>query len=643
MRHTKSDWEFSVTWKDGSINWVMLYELKQSNPIELADYIVNNKLEEEEAFTWWLPYVRKKRKTIIAKSNSKYWQRSYKYGIRVPKSVEEALDIDKEEGNTFWADAIEKEMKKIRPSFQLYTGDTNDLIGYQEITTHFIFDIKLGENFRRKARLVADGHKTETPRAVTYSSVVSRDSVRICLLIAALNDLDILSADVENAYLTAPCREKCWTIGGKEFGSNQGKPFIITKALYGLKSSGAAFRALLAETLDGMGFKSSHADPDVWLRPAVKPDGEKYYEYILVYVDDILTMSCDPKGPMEEIQRGFKFKNDEIKEPSIYLGTKLERKSLNGKKTWTMSSLDYVKFSVENVEKQLKRKNMKFPANATTPMSSNFLPELDDSEELNAEDQTFYQELIGILRWATEIGRVDILTEISLLSSYQASPRRGHLEQVIHFFAFLKKHPKLTLYFDAQEPRMDPSLFVGSTAAEFKEMYRDAHEELPKHMPGPRGRKVTTTAYVDASHTSNRKTRRSHSGFIIFVNRAPIIWHSKSQKTVESSTFSSEFIAMKSCVESITALRYKLRMFGVPVEEPTNVLCDNISVVNNSSKIESTLNKKHNSIAYHAVRWAVAAGVIRVGRVDTNFNLADAMTKRLTAQRRYALFGDWTY
>ena len=96
-----------------------------------------------------------------------------------------------------WADAIEKEMKKMRPSFQLCTGDTNDLIGYQEITPHFIFDIKLGENFRRKSRLVADGHKTETPRAVTYSLVVSRDSVRICLLIAALNNLEILSRDVE--------------------------------------------------------------------------------------------------------------------------------------------------------------------------------------------------------------------------------------------------------------------------------------------------------------------------------------------------------------------------------------------------------------------------------------------------------------
>ena len=75
--------------------------------------------------------------------------------------------------------------------------------------------------------------------------MVSRDSVRTCLLLAALNDLKVLSGDIENAYLTAPCREKCWTIAGKEFGSDQGKPFIIEKALYGLKSSGAAFRAFL--------------------------------------------------------------------------------------------------------------------------------------------------------------------------------------------------------------------------------------------------------------------------------------------------------------------------------------------------------------------------------------------------------------
>ena len=114
--------------------------------------------------------------------------------------------------------------------------------GYQEICCHMIFDIKMGENFRRKARMVADGHRTETPAALTYSSVVSRDSMRIALTIAALNDLSVLACDVQNAYLTAKCREKVWTRAGPEFGSDAGKIMLAVRALYGLKSSGVAFR-----------------------------------------------------------------------------------------------------------------------------------------------------------------------------------------------------------------------------------------------------------------------------------------------------------------------------------------------------------------------------------------------------------------
>ena len=113
--------------------------------------------------------------------------------------------------------------------------------------------------------------------------------------------------------------------------------------------------------------------------------------------------------------------------------------------------------------------------------------------------------------------------------------------------------------------------------------------------------------FVDASHATNKATRRSHSGYIIFINRAPVVWFSKRQNTVESSTFSSEFIAMKICMEHVVALRYKLRIFGIPVDGPADILCDNQSVVNNSCKLSSVLNKKHNSIAYHAVQWAVAA------------------------------------
>ena len=107
----------------------------------------------------------------------------------------------------------------------------------------------MAENLRRKARLVANGNETDAPATLTYSSVVSRDSVRIALLIASLNDVEVLACDIQNAYLTADCREKIYFIAGPEFGSEERSIMIIKKALYGLKSSGAAFRAHLAETL----------------------------------------------------------------------------------------------------------------------------------------------------------------------------------------------------------------------------------------------------------------------------------------------------------------------------------------------------------------------------------------------------------
>ena len=145
-------------------------------------------------------------------------------------------------------------------------------------------------------------------------------------------------------------------------------------------------------------------------------------------------------------------------------------------------------------------------------------------------------------------------------------------------------------------PKIDPNNFIGSSPDEFKEQYRDAKEEVPYNMPEPRGRFVVVTAFVDAAHASDKRTRRSHTGYVIFINRAPILFYSKRQSTVESSTFSSEFIALKTCTESIIALRFKLRMFGVPINGPALVLNDNQSTVNNSSKIESIFNKKHKSI-----------------------------------------------
>ena len=198
--------------------------------------------------------------------------------------MEEALRLDEANGNHFWEDAVKKEMGKVKVAYRTHEAHTPEevrkrlapeLTGYKEITCHLIFDVKM--DFTRKARFVANGAKTEAPASITYSSVVSRDSVKLAFLIAALNDLDILACDIGNAYLNAPCREKIWFKAGRECGADMGKVMIITRALYGLKSSGASWRAMLSKSILEMGFQSSIVDPDVYLRRNNKPEGEPYY------------------------------------------------------------------------------------------------------------------------------------------------------------------------------------------------------------------------------------------------------------------------------------------------------------------------------------------------------------------------------
>ena len=205
--------------------------------------------------------------------------------------------------DTLWWEAICNETRNVRPAFEVWEKDVEHIPpGNQQIKCHMIFDVKMGENFRCKARFVAGGHTTETHTSLTYSSVVSRDSVRIILLIAALNGLQVMACDIQNTYLTTNCHKKIWTYAGPEFGSERRQPMIIKKAFYGLKSSGTAFRAHLVETLHDIGFKPTKADPNVWIHLAVNPDGSEYYEYIMCYIDDILSVSLDAKSILRYLQ-----------------------------------------------------------------------------------------------------------------------------------------------------------------------------------------------------------------------------------------------------------------------------------------------------------------------------------------------------
>jgi len=183
--------------------------------------------------------------------------------------------------------------------------------------------------------------------------------------------------------------------------------------------------------------------------------------------------------------------------------------------------------------------------------------------------------------------------------------------------------------FDDTMPTYRSKQFV---KCDWSEFYPDAAEGIPTNMPQPRGKEVSMSCFVDADHAGCRETRRSHSGIIINVNRAPIFWFSKRQNTVEASTYGSELLAMRIVIEMIEGLRYKLRMMGVSIPDECAVFCDNSAVVT-KSRPESTLKKKHAAINFHRVRDTIAAGTIKVAKEDTQSNLANILTELMPSPK----------
>jgi hypothetical protein len=381
-----------------------------------------------------------------------------------------------------------------------------------------------------------------------------------------------------------------------------------------------------------MGFQPCLADTDVWYRPANKADGFEYYEYLVVYVDDMLVLSHQAKEVMKTIEQLYRLKEPATK-PTSYLDATIIEWSISGDKMWAMSSQRYVKEAARCVESELSKSGQRLIGKPVTPMTPGYRPELDVSQLLDEDQASYYMSLIGILRWMVELGRINICVDVSLLSSFMAQPRIGHIE-VLHVFSYLKSHENSKLVFDPYPQSWDETKFQ---RFDWKDFYRDAKESIPPNAPKPQGHSVQINTFVDADHAGNCVTQRSHTGILIYINSAPIIWYSKAQATVETSTFGSEFIALKIASELNDVMCYKLWMLGIPIEGPTNVFCDNQSVITNSTVPDSVLRKKHNAIAYHRVREAVAAEVIRIAYVHSKSNNADILTKPLSGANLRAM------
>ena len=171
-----------------------------------------------------------------------------------------------------------------------------------------------------------------------------------------------------------------------------------------------------------------------------------------------------------------------------------------------------------------------------------------------------------------------------MMASCVAMPRQGNLEQVYHMFGYLKKYHNTELVFDPSAPNVNLNDFERKdwSASEFEHLVEEGvnhNDRLPPNMPMPRGVGVIITGKVDADHASDTITRRSRTGFLVYVNSAPVYWFSKKQNSVESSSFGSEFTAMKQVCEYIRGLKYKLQMMGISCEGPAFIHGYNQSVL----------------------------------------------------------------
>jgi hypothetical protein len=219
--------------------------------------------------------------------------------------------------------------------------------------------------------------------------------------------------------------------------------------------------------------------------------------------------------------------------------------------------------------------------------------EIDESPVLGPEMANYFQSQIGILRWCVELGQIDIITEVSMLSIFLCMPREGHLDEVYHLFAYLSLHHNARVVFDRTYPDVDMRAFIKT---DWKPMYGDVKEAIPPNAPVTGGKAIDLHIFVDSDHAGEHFTRRSRTVFVIYLNMVPIVWFSKRQPPVESSVFGAEFVVVKNGIETTRGLRYKLRMMGVAIDGPTYIYGDNMSVVHNTQRPKSVLTKKSNAI-----------------------------------------------
>ena len=552
-------------WSDGDESWIRLDALRIQDPYPLITYAVKRKITKLPSWEWTKDYLQDEERMagMVHAFKATVHGNKFMFGDKIPKNVKHALELDKANGNNLWKESIEKELEmfnKFQTFRRLKKGEvlTPD---YKRIPYFIVFANKF--DGRRKARLVANGSKTEIDGEEVYSGVVGMETVRLGFLLTEMNGLKVCAADISSAFLCSKTCECRYIVAGPEFGELEGEKLVIDKGLYGLRTSSTRFHEHLACKLRKMGYVPSKADADFWM----KRHKDGHYEYIANYVDDVISFSKDPMSVIEEIKKDYMLKG--VGEPEYYLGGNVDQLDDTWKEdnvSLGLSARTYVKNTVERFEAtfgtELRLQK--------TPMSEQYHPESDETPLLDNRGAAIYRGLIGSANWAIILGRLDIQYATQTMSRFSMAPQEGHLDAMKRVFGYLKKFPKGRIVIDPSY--WDNSKHQATEYENWKEFYPDAEEQLPNNMLTPFGKKARITVYVDADHAHDIVTCRSVTAILLFINNTPVRWYSKKQRTVETSMYGAELVAARIATDMIIEMRFILCMLGVPGMDPHSYL-----------------------------------------------------------------------
>ena len=515
---------------------------------------------------------------------------SYREVFNIPNTYKQAWYNECKFQRAKWRDAIQKEFKKMEDHGVWKIEQKNIMPqGKKCVKSRWVFDIKRNGIFR--ARLVACGYSQVPGQDFNeaYSPVVTDITVRILLVAKLVYKLITKLADIETAFLHGDLEEEIYMECPEGLDHKEGEVVRLIKTIYGLVQSAQEFYKKLQKVLMGIGFSQSLADPCLFM---LKRNNEVVY--ITVWVDDLFCEGHKDllEYSLSELAKHFKLKIEE--NTNDYLSCEIiENKE--GTKAWV--GQPHLIKKIENTFGNMIKGLPKYKTPGT-PGLGIFKP-ISEESVIAPKDQTIYRSGVGMLLYLVKYSRPDIANAVQELAKGMQEPTPGAFKELKRVLKFVvdTKYKGLKL-----EPKFDEAT------------------------------NWNMTVYTDSDWASDKDSRRSVSGYVVFLMGCPIMWKSRQQKVISLSSSEAEIYACSDAAKEIKFVAQVLTTMGLNIKLPIIVRMDNVGAIFMAENVSVSQRTKHIDLRTKFLTQYIEEGFIKIIFVKSAENVSDGFTKNVTGE-----------